>query len=331
MTVKRRVDFLALLDKLIVLIVKIIMVDISRLDFNLATTFLALWEERSVSRAARRLSLSQSTISAALARLREAADDPLFVRTRKGMQPTPRAMAMAEPLQSGVALFQAAFSAATNFDPATSRQHFSIGMSDDFQIAIGPLIARRLTAEAPRVSVTFRQANRHRVEALFEEGEIDFAVIAQPHLHSGLQQQEIGHSGYACLLDPAACNLTLPLILEDYLTLPHILVSFSGREGIVDQVLKDLGHSRRVQSALTHFSALPPFLIGTRAIATLPVHAAQMLAAVSGLTVCTPPVDLGEYSVSILWQRTGDNHWMRQIINDAFLEVLPGLKNIHQS
>ena len=324
-----RVDFLTLSGKLIVLIVKITMVDISRLDFNLITTFLALWEERSVSRAAKRLSLSQSAVSASLGRLREAADDPLFVRTRGGMQPTLRAIAMAEPLQGGVALIQNAFSTVTAFDPATSRQHFSIGMSDDFQIAIGPLITRRLAEEAPRVSVTFRQANTHRVEALFEAGEIDFAVVAQPNVRSGLQRQEIGRSGYACLLDQVACDLTLPLTLTDYLSLPHLLVSFSGREGIVDQALKDLGHSRRVQSALTHFSALPPFLIGTRAVATLPVHAAQSLAAVSGLTVCATPIDLGDYSVSILWQKTADNLWMRQVISDAFLAILPGLEAIY--
>ncbi|MFT8898079.1 MAG: hypothetical protein ABF968_14130, partial [Acetobacter sp.] len=90
---------------------------------------------------------------------------------RRGMQPTLRAIAMAEPLQGGVALIHTAFSTVTAFDPTTSRQHFSIGMSDDFQIAIGPLIARRLAEEAPRVSVTFRQANTHRVEALFEAGE----------------------------------------------------------------------------------------------------------------------------------------------------------------
>ena len=325
----RRVDFFVLSGKLIVLIVKITMVDISRLDFNLTITFLALWEERSVSRAAKRLSLSQSAVSASLARLREAADDPLFVRTRGGMQPTLRAIAMAEPLQDGVALIQNAFSTVTAFDPATSRQHFSLGMSDDFQIAIGPLIARRLAAEAPCVSVTFRQANRHRVEALFEAGEIDFAVVAQPNVRSELQQQEIGQSGYACLLDPVACGLTLPLTLEDYLSLPHLLVSFSGREGIVDHVLKDLGHSRRVQSALTHFSALPPFLIGTRAVATLPIHAARSLAAVSGLTVCAAPIDLGDYSVSILWQRAADNLWMRQVVSDAFLAISPDLEAIY--
>lgn len=320
----RRVDFLFLSGKLIVLIDKITMVDISRLDFNLATTFLALWEERSVSRAAKRLSLSQSAVSASLARLREAADDPLFVRTRAGMQPTLRAIAMAEPLQDGVALIHTAFSTVTAFDPATSKQHFSLGMSDDFQIALGPLIARRLASEAPRISVTFRQANKHRVEALFDAGEIDFAVVAQPSVRSGLQQQEIGQSGYACLLDPIACDVPLPLTLEDYLRLPHLLVSFSGREGIVDHVLKARGYSRRVQSALTHFSALPPFLIGTRAIATLPIHAAYSLAAVSGLTVCPAPIDLGEYQVSILWQRTGDNHWMRQVISDAFLTIKQG-------
>ncbi|WP_249212633.1 LysR family transcriptional regulator [Acetobacter persici] len=319
----RRVDFLPISGKLIVWIIKITTVDMSRLDFNLATVFLALWEERSVSKAARRLSLSQSAVSAALARLREAAGDPLFVRTREGMQPTQRALAMAEPMQSGAMLIHSAFSARTAFDPATSRQHFSLGMSDDFQIAAGPLIARRLAQEAPGITVTFRQANRHRVEALFEAGEIDFAVIAQPAQPSALQQQEIGQSAYACLLDQRACHVPIPLTLEDYLALPHILVSFSGRDGIVDHVLKKLRRTRRVQSALTHFSSLPPFLTGTRAVSTLPVHAARSLAAISGLTVCAAPIPLPSYTVSLLWQRTADTLWMRQLIRDAFQQVLP--------
>lgn len=319
----RRVDFLPLSGKLIVLIVKITMIDMSRLDFNLVTTFLALWEERSVSKAARRLSLSQSAVSASLARLREAADDPLFVRTRHGMEPTQRAIIMAEPLRNGAGLIQAAFSTMTAFDPATSRQHFSLGMSDDFQIAIGPRIAKRLATEAPNVSVTFRQANRHKVEALFDAGEIDFAVIAQPAVHASIQQQEIGKSGYACLLDPVSCGVGLPLTLEDYLIIPHILVSFSGREGIVDHALKTIGCTRQAPSALTHFSALPPFLTGTKAIATLPLHAAKSLAAISNLIVCAAPINLGEYSVSLLWQRTKDNLWLRRVISDAFREILP--------
>lgn len=302
------------------------MVDSSRFDFNLITTFLALWEERSVSKAALRLSLSQSAVSASLARLREATGDPLFVRARGEMQPTVRAVAMAEPLQNGATLIHEAFSSQTVFDPATSRQHVFLGMSDDFQIAAGPSLARRLSVAAPHVSITFRQANRHRVEALFEAGEIDFAVVAQPRAYAGLEQQDIGQSGYACLLDPVACGVKLPLSLEDYLALPHILVSFSGREGIVDQVLKTMGLARHVQSALTHFSALPSFLAGARAVATLPVHAAQALVAVSGLVVCPAPINIGTYSVSLLWQRAADNPWMRDSICDAFQEVLRDLE-----
>jgi len=294
----------------------------SRLDFNLATIFLVLWEERSVSKAARRLSLSQSAVSASLARLRDAADDPLFVRTRTGMQPTPRAVSMVEPLQNGTALIKTAFSSISAFDPATSRQHFSIGMSDDFQIAVGPLLAHTVAQAAPHVSLTFRQANKHKVESLFEAGEIDFAVIAQPALRSGLQHHQIGQSGYACLLDPKACGLDLPLSLQDYLTLPHVLVSFSGREGIVDHVLKQHGLTRQVRSALTHFSALPPFLVGTRAVATLPAHAAQCLAALSGLILCPTPLDLGSYTVSLLWQKATDNPWLRQVIYDSFQKTL---------
>src|ERR1700750_1331589 len=112
--------------------------DISRLDFNLAVTFLAIWQERSVSKAARRLSLSQSAVSAALARLRLAADDPLFLRSRSGMEPTHRAIAMAAQIGEGVELLRQALVVERGFDPANSARHFSIGMSDDFEVAIGP-------------------------------------------------------------------------------------------------------------------------------------------------------------------------------------------------
>lgn len=300
---------------------KITLIDISRLDANLATTFLALWQERSVSKAAARLSLSQSAVSAALTRLRDAAGDPLFVRTRGGMRPTPRAIAMAEPLETAMALIRDAFHIPAAFDPASSRQHFSLGMSDDFELAIGPALFRRLLAEAPQVSVVFRQANRHTVEAMLEAREIDIALIARPQGRSWLAGEVVGASGYACLLDPAACGVGLPLSLDDYLALPHVLVSFSGREGAVDDGLRAIGRSRRVHTALTHFSAVPPFLRGMRAVTTIPSHAAAALAAATGLALCPPPIDLGRYAVSTVWRRDTDSDpgsaWMRGLIRDA--------------
>lgn len=301
---------------------KITINDISRFDFNLAITFLALWEERSVSKAARRLSLSQSAVSAALLRLREAAEDPLFVRTRGGMQPTERAVVMAEPLARGVEMIHTSFRAGLAFDPATSRRRFTFGMSDDFQLAVGPAMASRFALEAPHVSVVFRQTNQHSVEAAFEAGDLDFAIVARPLTRSWLEREEIGESGYACLLDQTACDVALPLSMDDYLALPHVLVSFSGREGIVDHALRKIGQKRHVQTALTQFSALPPFLRGRRAVATLPSHAAKAVATVTDLTISRTPIDLGTYPISLLWKRTADNAWVRKIVAEAVESIL---------
>jgi LysR family transcriptional regulator, mexEF-oprN operon transcriptional activator len=295
--------------------------DISRFDFNLLVAFLAIWEERSVSRAAVRLSLSQSAVSAALTRLRDAAGDPLFIRTRGGMQPTPRAMEMAERLEQGAGLIHGAFTASASFDPATSVQQFSLGMSDDFELAIGPVISQRLLAETPQVSVIFRQTNRYTMEAMLDARDIDIAVVARPNSRSWLAQEDIGESGYACLFDAALCGVNPPLPLADFLALPHVLVSFSGREGIVDQVLHGQGKSRRIHTALTHFSALPAFLKRIPAVSTLPRHAAAVLAESTGLALSPAPIALPRYPVSMVWRRdmASDpaSHWMRRLVSDA--------------
>jgi LysR family transcriptional activator of mexEF-oprN operon len=301
--------------------------DIGRLDFNLAITFLALWQERSVSRSALRLHLSQSAVSAALARLREAANDPLFIRTKGGMEPTARAIAMAGPIQHGVGLLQRALLTEDRFDPATSARHFSLGMSDDFEVALGPAISAHLLAEAPNISVVFRQANRHTVEQMLDARDIDVAVASGVPARSGLIAEDLGQSGYASLLNNRLCQLALPLSLEDFLSLPHILISFLGREGIVDAGLKAIGKNRKIHTALTHFSSLPAYLGSMRVIASLPSHAARSLAASSGLDLSPVPLDLGTYMVSMLHRRdVADDpaiQWIKGIIQNAFDALVP--------
>lgn len=298
------------------------LVDISRLDFNLAITFLAIWQEGSVSRAANRLSLSQSAVSAALARLRLAANDELFIRTRTGMQPTPRAAAMAEQIAHGIELLRQALVVDKGFEPATSTRHFSIGMSDDFEVATGPSIAATLLTSAPHVSVVFRQANRHTAVEMLESREIDLAVAVGVPAKAGLVSEDIGRSGYATILNNGLCRLDLPLSLEDFLSLPHILISFSGREGLVDHALKAIGRSRGIHTALTHFSSVPAYLNTMRVIATVPSHAARVLVGNSGLSISAVPLDLGTYAVSVLCRRDIAEdpaiRWLVGIIRAAF-------------
>lgn len=305
---------------------KIDLNDITRFDFNLAVTFLAVWQERSVSKAAQRLSLSQSAVSSALTRLREVAGDPLFIRTKGIMQPTPRAERMAPDIEAAIVMLRDAFLARPTFDPALSKRRFTLGMSDDFQVVIGPEIVRRIAEDAPGVTIGFRQSNRQVAGAMVESNEIDLAVVASWPKRSVLAHEDVAEGGYACLFDPAACGFAGALTLNTYLALPHVLVSFSGREGIVDEALKAKGLTRNVQTSLTHFSALPAFLTGRRAVATLPSHAADRLAAHTSLDVAPSPLDLGRYIVSTIWRPNlnGDdaNIWIRTIVRNVIQEML---------
>ncbi|WP_206951704.1 LysR family transcriptional regulator [Trinickia acidisoli] len=314
---------------------KINVLDIKRLDLNLAVIFVAIWQERSVTKAAARLALSQAATSAALARLREACDDPLFVRVRGGMAPTPRAQAMADRLETGIADLWEVLTQQQAFDPSSAARRFAIGMSDDFELALGPHLTKLVQQAGARVSVMFRQTNRHTVEQMLNDREIELAVVSGSVKRAWIAREQIGQSGYACVVDAKAVRVPLPLSLDDYLAIPHLLVSFSGRTGIVDTALRALERERHVYAALTHFSAVPAFLTKTRAVATLPSHAAAALARMSRLSACAAPLDLGIYPVQLLWRRDSNGEgaigWMRDRIKQAFALALEEAKEIEVS
>lgn len=305
---------------------KINVLDIKRLDLNLAVIFVAIWQERSVTKAAARLALSQAATSAALARLREACGDPLFVRMRGGMAPTPRAQAMADRLEAGIAGLWEVLTEQRSFAPSHSSRRFSVGMSDDFEIALGPHLARIVQQAGAQLSVMFRQTNRHTVEQMLNDREIELAIVSGTIRRAWIAHEQIGASGYACVMDAKAVRAPLPLSLNDYLAIPHLLVSYSGRTGIVDTALRALERERHVYAALTHFSAVPAFLANTRAVVTLPAHAAAALARVSRLSTCAVPLDLGSYPVQLLWRRDSDGEsaigWLREQVKQAFALAL---------
>lgn len=297
------------------------LMDSRRIDFNLATVFLALWRERNVTKAAARLGLSQAATSAALGRLRELCQDELFVRTKAAMTPTLRANEMSGRLEQHLMGLQEALRTPIPFEPERAERQFTIGMSDDYEVALGPMLLQRVTREAPHITLLFRQTNRHLVEGMLERRELDLAVVADPPRHAWLLEEAIGMSGYSCLLDAKQCRVSLPVTLEDYLRLPHVLVSYSGRRGLVDTALQRIQRKRRIKASLTHFVALPSFLSGLEAIATLPSHAARALAKGTRLRVSTPPIRLESYAVEVVARRdmTGDAglQWLRERIREC--------------
>ena len=306
--------------------------ELRKIDFNLGVVFLALWQERSVTLAARRLSLSQAAVSASLTRLRATAGDPLFVRTRTGMEPTPRARAMAEPLGQQLANLHDLMLAQLTFDSRQSKRRFTLGMADDLELALGPRLAEILAEEAPGVSIVLRRVNRYTVEQAFDERDIDLAMVSGPLGRMAMGQEKLGELGFACLIDAQRLKVKLPLTLDAYVGMRHVLVSPLGREGIVDASLRALGLHRRIQTALTHFSALPAFLMRLDAVATAPTPTCLALSRMAGLQVCAPPLDLGSFNVDMLWRRdsAGDVglEWMKEQFRRAFStianEALPG-------
>ncbi|MFF5564034.1 LysR family transcriptional regulator [Streptomyces sp. NPDC012623] len=291
-----------------------------RADLNLLIVFAALMRERSVTRAAAELRLSQAAVSAALGRLRRLFGDDLFVRVRTGMEPTPRAHEIARTTEPALRILHGALTGAARFDPETSERTFTLGMSDDIEAHLMPRLIERGGAH-PGVRFVARQTNRTVVADMLDRGEIDLGVAVAPALGAAHRQEELFTSGYACLFDAGLLDLPVPLTRRDYLAHPHVLVSHDGRRGIVDDLLDAQGLTRRVVAATTHFAGAVVMLRSVPALATVPRHAAEVYARIAGLTISPPPIAMPEYPVSSVWHASladdPAHTWLRRTVREC--------------
>ncbi len=179
----------------------------------------------------------------------------------------------------------------------------SIGLSDDFEIALAKRLVDAVEKSAPGLRLIFRQTHSQIVADALLDREIDLAIASGGFSSRGLSRQALGEGAYSCLVDP----LTVPasdyvLSLDDYIGRQHILVSSGGVIGIVDEALADVGKKRHVAASTTHFAALPYLLKGSNAVATIPTHAALAIAALTGLLVMSCPVFLPRYPIELGWR-----------------------------
>jgi DNA-binding transcriptional LysR family regulator len=277
--------------------------NIANVDLNLLKVFEALHEESSASRAALRLGVTQSAVSAALRRLREVYGDQLFVRTGRGLAATLKANQL-KPVVSD-ALNKCRQSLAM-VDPAANQyegRSVTVGLSDDFEIAYGRRLIEQIARSAPKLRLIFRQTHSQIVASALMERSIDLAITAGGFAERLLSRQVLGEGGYACLVDPASLAPGQQRIsLEEFVAREHILVSSGGFIGITDEGLAAVGRSRRVCASTTHFAALPHLLKGSAAVATIPTHAAEAIAGLSGLVLLPCPLDLPRYPVELGWR-----------------------------
>lgn len=286
-------------------------------DLNLLRVFDALMRERKVVAAAARLGLTPPAVSNALARLRRATGDALFVRSAAGMQPTPHALALAETVGPALSALQQALAAPRAFEPAAAARRFRVAMTDIGEIVFLPRLMQALAREAPQVALqTVRNAAAATREQM-AQGDVDLAVGWLPELEAGFHQRRLFEQRYVCLMaagHPLARGRLTP---ARYRAARHLVVQAegTGHDRMV-RALRQQGVQVLVPLTVPHFVAVPWILAQTDLVATVPLKLADQVAAPLQLVRREVPVSLPPFEVNLVWHERvhGDagHRWLRE-------------------
>ena len=293
--------------------------NLSRLDLNLLVAFDALLTERSVTRAAARVGLGQSAMSHNLARLRDLFADELLTRAPEGMRPTPRALALIDPVRTALAQIQATIFGARSFDPATAERVFRIGLPDSLEVALVPALLTYLRKAAPGIRLTLRSIDRFEVLDELDADRLDLGVGSFTEGQTHHKRRKLYADTFLCMFNAEQIVISPPLLLEDYVRLPHVLTSLRGdAHGLVDDALAKLGLKRTIALTTPRFLAVPFIVRHAPVITTMPSKLAHFFAEVFHLDLSPAPVELPDVSISLLWHASYDqdpaHQWLRQTV-----------------
>lgn len=283
-------------------------VHLARLDLNLLVALDALLTERSVTRAAGRIGISQSAMSHALGRLRATFSDELLTRGPDGMRPTPRALALIEPMQSVLAQIQQITAPPAAFDPANADITFTLGIPDSTEVLLMPNLIAHLQAKAPGVKLLLHTVDRNRILDDLDSGRVDLGIGVFEQGQTHHKRRILNKESYLCLFNADLVGLTPPISLDDYLRFPHLLTSLvESAHGVVDDALAKIGRKRVIALTSPRFAVMPFVVRQAPVIATMHSRLARFFADSMGLTVSPAPVDLPDVSISMIWHASNDD------------------------
>ena len=286
------------------------------LDLNLLLVFDAIYAERSISKAALKLNLSQPAVSNALARLRERLNDPLFERNSQGMSPTPRAKVLKEPIHQALDLIERGLRSDDKFDYASSDREFVIAVEDYGETVILPRLVDWLANAAPDVRIVIRPEPSGLLTEAMRDGSVDLALDYFSLSNSGFNNK--------CVLTESLVSLTRQdhpeigerLSLESYLEQRHVVITARGRTpAMIDHALSKQGLKRKISVAVPHFLSMPTIVQSSNMICTMPRRMAYKYADHFRLKVHTVPVDTQKFPVYLIWHDSFDadpgHQWLR--------------------
>jgi DNA-binding transcriptional LysR family regulator len=302
--------------------------DVRAVDLNLLVALDALLAERNVTRAAARLKLSQSAMSATLARLRMLFGDPLLLRAAGGMLPTSKGAELAAPVRQVLGEIGRIVAQPGTFDPAGAERTFTIAASDYVEYAILPRLVDFLEARAPRARLAVRPMDFGAVGRHLEAGEIDLGILGAAFAPPSARSRPLFVERFVCVVRRGHPGVAERLTLDDYCALDHVLVSpFGGTfTAPADDALAALGRTRHVRLSVPHFLLVAEILTRSDMIAVLPERLARGYG--ERLRVFELPFELAPFTIMAVWhERTHRDPalaWLRQSLADLMSGPAPG-------
>jgi len=291
-----------------------------RLDLNLLVVFDAVMQERSATRAAEKLNMSQPAVSHALGRLRAALGDELFVRTPEGMEPTPQAKRLAPSVRQALTDLRAALESARPFEPQQVERSFTITVNNYAALVVAPPLAAAVAREAPAVTLDLRPSGTLDIAERLDRGEIDLALGSLAAPAERFSDMRLLDDGFACVLRRGhpAIDDEGAIGPRDFAGLAHLEVSSTG-EGtrFVDDALAGLGLERRI-ALHAPLLATAGILTQSDMIAVLAKREARVFAAEAPLQVLPLPFASPRLTIAMLWHRRVEDdaahRWLRGLV-----------------
>ncbi|RQU79347.1 LysR family transcriptional regulator [Burkholderia cenocepacia] len=296
--------------------------ELHEIDMNLLVVFHELTKRRQVSAVADALGTSQSAISNSLNRLRKLFGDELFVRSGRGVAPTPFAQGMTESVADALGTLYDTLNRQRKFDPRTSTRRFTLAMTTIGEISFLPRLVDRLMAEAPGVVISTVRSNASLRDEM-ENGHVDLAIGNMPTLTTGFFQRGLSREQYVCLMRKGHPLLRRKDQKKLFAQAEHIeIVTSDTGHGVVTDVMNRAGIERKIRLQIPHFSSLAHILAATDLIATVPAAYARQTVQPFGLVTVDCPVRIPEILINVIWNgryhRDPGNQWLRNTIFEEF-------------
>jgi DNA-binding transcriptional LysR family regulator len=301
------------------------MIEPHTIDLNLLSVFQEVYRERQISAAAKRLGLSQSAVSNALARLRRSFGDELFVRTATGMQPTPLAAQMAEPIGVAMAQVALALNQRSRFEPGSSQRRFVLAMTDVGEIYFMPALIERCRVLAPMVEISSRRAGSVNLKEEMEGGRVDLAIGPFEDISEALYQRQLFRQPYVTMFRKGHPLGRGKVDLARFVASEHMLVdSHESPYDRINGILVRAGIGPNVRFRVPHFTAVPYMVSTSDLVVTVPQKLAERAAQPFGLEWIAPPLDLPPLQTNVFWHRRYNqdpgNQWLRGLLAEVFAE-----------